>query len=201
MRIGIFGGTFDPPHIGHLILADEAQVQLDLEKVWWVLTPIPPHKLDLETTPTTDRLDMVKAALVDQDRFEVSYVDINRSPPYYALDTMRILKDQNPFHRFIYLVGGDSLADFPTWHQPVEFIQICDEIGVMCRPGFRVDLDQLGEEIPGLVDKVRIIHAPLLEISSSQIRIRIQKGLPFRYYLPEGVYYIILERGLYSLTN
>ena len=201
MRIGIFGGTFDPPHIGHLILADEARVQLNLEKVWWVLTPIPPHKLDLEITPITDRLEMVKTALMDQDRFEVSYIDINRLPPYYALETMQLLKEQYPSHRFVYLVGGDSLMDFPTWHRPVELVHACDEIGVMCRPGFDVDLHKLEQEVPGLVEKVRIIHTPLLEISSSQIRQRIGNGLPFRYYLPEGVYRIILESGLYSFTS
>ena len=201
MRIGIFGGTFDPPHIGHLILADEARFQLSLDQVWWLLTPIPPHKVRLDITPVADRLEMVEAALIDQDRFEVSYVDINRSPPYYALDTMRILRDQYLYFQFIYLIGGDSLKDLPTWHQPLEFIHTCDEIGVMSRPGYNVDMAELGQELPGLVEKIRIIHAPLMEISSSQIRQRIEKGFPFRFYLPSEVYRIILAKGLYSSSG
>ena len=201
MRIGIFGGTFDPPHIGHLILTDEARFQLNLDQVWWLLTPIPPHKLSLDITPVTDRLEMVEAALIDQDRFEISYVDINRSPPYYALDTMRILRDQYPYFQFIYLIGGDSLKYLPTWHQPIEFIRTCDEIGVMSRPGYDVDITELEQVLPGLAERIRIIHTPLIEISSSRIRQRIENGLPFRNFLPAEVYRTILAKGLYSSSS
>src|SRR4030042_4938152 len=102
MRLGIFGGTFDPPHVGHLILADEARVQLGLERVLWVLTPNPPHKMDQAITPLVDRLDMLRAALGDALHFELSRVDIDRPPPHYAVDTVRLLRRHHPDDTLVY---------------------------------------------------------------------------------------------------
>jgi len=198
MRLGIFGGTFDPPHIGHLILASEAYVQLELDKILWVLTHYPPHKVEKSLTPLNDRLDLLRAALDENSAFEISRVDIDRQPPHYAVDTMGILREQFPLDILVYLMGGDSLVDLTLWHKPQEFIQACDEIGVMRRPGWSEDFELLDRRFPGLEKRIRFVEAPLLEISSSCIRAKIFTGGPYRYYLPPNVYSIIHERRLYG---
>jgi nicotinate-nucleotide adenylyltransferase len=196
-HIGIFGGTFDPPHLGHLILACEAHYQLQLDTLLWTLTPSPPHKEDVAITPVGTRLHMVEAAIADNSAFTLSRVDLDRPPPHYALDTVRILRDRHPQATLTYLIGGDSLHDLPNWHRPRDFVGACDGLGVMRRPGDRVDLSGLEAEIPGASDKIRFIDAPLLEISSTQIRRRIARGQPCRYYLPPPVFQIIRDQTLY----
>lgn len=201
MRLGIFGGTFDPPHIGHLILAAEAFAQLELDRVLWVLTPFPPHKEDQVITPLKERLLMLQAVLVEDSAFELSRIDIERNPPHFAVGTVRQVRKQHPQAELVYLMGSDSLADLPTWYKAQSFLEACDLIGVMCRPGRMLDLEGLDSMLPGLREKVRFIQAPLLEISSSQLRWRMSQGLPFRYYLRPEVYEIIQERNLYGMGN
>lgn len=196
-RLGVFGGTFDPPHLGHLILASEALAALDLTKVLWVLTLIPPHKLDQPISQLTDRLPMLKLAIEDEPRFELSTIDIDRPGPHYTLDTIRLLPDQYLGSDLILLLGGDSFHDLPSWHQPADLVAACAEIGVMRRPGDEVDLTQLERAIPGIQAKTRFVDAPLLEIASHEIRRRAMVGLPFRYYLPSLVYDYINEHKLY----
>lgn len=198
MHLGVFGGTFDPPHLGHLILASEAQSQLELDQVLFVLTPAPPHKAGQTVTPLEQRLSMLQAALGDAPGFRLSRVDIDRSPPHYAVDTVHLLRQQFPTAHLTYLMGGDSLMDLPIWHKPAEFVQECDSIGVMRRPGDRLSLLSLETKLPGVVDKIRFIQVPLLQISSSEIRQRILDGRPVRYFLPTLVYQHILSERLYS---
>jgi nicotinate-nucleotide adenylyltransferase len=200
MRLGIFGGTFDPPHLGHLILAAEACSHLGLERILWVLTPFPPHKANQSITSLDDRLDLLTAALDDDPLFELSRVDIDRPAPHYAVDTLGLLREQYPGAMLVYLMGGDSLVDLPLWHRPVDFVQSCDEIGVMLRPGHAVDLDMLEARLPGLRLRSRLVRTPLLEISSSDIRLRVSQGQPFRYFLPDPVYRLIEERQLYRVA-
>jgi len=194
-RIGIFGGTFDPPHIAHLILADEAQEQLGLSRLLWVLTPVPPHKPDITITPLEHRLNMLQLAIADNPRFQLSRVDIDRPCPHYALDTVRILTSQYPDSELIYLMGGDSLHDLPKWHLPIDFIQACQKLGVMHRPGDSINMSKLETIFPGITGKVHFIKVPQIEISSSDIRRRIAEGCPFRYFVPKAVYdYIQIHR-------
>jgi nicotinate-nucleotide adenylyltransferase len=195
--IGIFGGTFDPPHLGHLILAAEASAQLGLERLLWVLTPDPPHKHGQSIAPLNHRLEMVKLAIADDPQFELSTVELDRPGPHYALDTVQILADQNPRTKLVYLMGGDSLRDLPTWHRPADFISACHLIGIMRRPGDTLDLTALEKSLPGLTAKVRFVEAPLLDIAAREIRARIGEGRPFRYFLPGQVYDHIKRHGLY----
>jgi nicotinate-nucleotide adenylyltransferase len=196
-RLGIFGGTFDPPHLAHLILAAEASYQLNLELVLWILTPYPPHKEGRPITPLRYRLEMIEAALASDPIFQLSRVDIDRSAPHYAVDTMNILKESYPQATLIYLMGGDSLRDLPLWKRPKEFLDACHGLGVIRRPGDLVDLPALETRLPGLSRKVQFVEAPLLEISATQIRQRVASGQPFRYFLPPAVYRIIQEHQLY----
>ena len=200
-RLGVFGGTFDPPHLGHLILAAEAQDQLSLDRVLWVLTPEPPHKQGQNVQSLEDRLGMLHIAISEYPQFQLSRVDIDRPPPLYAVDTVHLLAQQYPQAELVYLIGGDSLHDLPGCHKPAELLQAASYLGVMRRPNDRVDLPALEQIIPGLSRKIQNIDAPLLEISSSEIRQRIAAGRPFRHYLPLGVYFLIRERHLYGYQN
>lgn len=198
MRIGIFGGTFDPPHLGHLILAAEAHYQCRLDRLLWVLTPHPPHKPNRIITPVETRLEMVQACLADAPEFELSTVDIGRPPPHYAVDTVQILRDTHPGDEFIYLMGSDALLNLHTWHRPMDFVQACHEIGVTHRADEDIDLEALETRLPGLVDKLQFVISMVLGISSSEIRGRVSEGAPVKYYLHPRVYEIIRKRGLYQ---
>lgn len=198
VRVGLFGGTFDPPHLGHLILASEVRAQLRLDQLLWVLTPIPPHKLDQSITPLEDRLAMVQLAIGDNPAFQLSRIELDRPGPHYTLDTVRQARDENPASDVILLIGGDSLRDLPAWHRPADLIAVCHEIGVMRRPGDSVDLPALERVLPGIQAKVRFVDAPLLEIASSEIRRRVAASEPFQYYLSPPVYEYILQHDLYK---
>jgi nicotinate-nucleotide adenylyltransferase len=196
-RIGLFGGTFDPPHLGHLILASEARSQLELTRLLWILTPEPPHKQDQVITPIEHRLAMVKLAIADDPTFELSHVELDRPGPHYTLDTVKIIAEQNPDAEIVPIIGGDSLGDLPTWHQPRELLYACHWVGVMRRPGDETNLEALERELPGISSKVHYVDAPLLEIASREIRSRIANGRSVRYYLPQSVYEYINEHHLY----
>lgn len=197
MRIGIFGGTFDPPHVGHLILAEECRSQLNLDKLLWVVTDNPPHKRVVNVSPIECRVKLVAQAITGNPAFEISRVDIDRPGPHFAIDTINILKKEFPGSEMYYLMGGDSLHDLPTWNRPQDFVKTCDGIGVMRRHADQVDLESLEKILPGISRKVHIVEAPILEISSHQIRQRIYEGQGYRYYLRDAVYRAINELSLY----
>ena len=196
-KLGVFGGTFDPPHIGHLILAAEALDQLGLSRVLWVVTQAPPHKQRLSITPLEQRLAMVSACIGDDPKFAISRVDIDRPAPHYAVDTLNILQEKYPGWGLVYLMGGDSLNNLPTWYHPTVFVRRCQAIGVMQRPGTHIDLTQLEKILPGIAAKVKFIQAPLLNIAATQIRRRVREGRAYRYFLPQAVYELIDGWGLY----
>lgn len=197
-RLGIFGGTFDPPHIGHLILAAEARDQLKLDCTIWVLTPDPPHKHGKEISSISHRLAMVDLAICDDDAFSLSHVDIDRPGPHYTVDTVKILKREYPDHALIYLMGGDSLHDLPNWYNVDEFLETLDGVGAMRRPGDDIDLTQLFSVLPQLEEKLNFVTAPLLEISADQIRKRARQNRSYRYYLLPKIYEYICSNQVYK---
>jgi nicotinate-nucleotide adenylyltransferase len=196
-QIGLFGGTFDPPHLGHLILASESHWQLGLDRLLWVLTPDPPHKQEQVITPVEHRLAMVNLAIQDNPSFELSRVELDRPGPHYTLDTMEAISDQYPDADITPILGGDSLDDLPKWHKPRELVYASHWVGVMRRPGEEPNLEKLERELPGISSKIHYVDAPLLEIASREIRNRIANGHPFRYYLSPSVYEYINEHQLY----
>jgi nicotinate-nucleotide adenylyltransferase len=197
MRLGIFGGTFDPPHVGHTILAAESLYQLKLDKVLWVLTPYPPHKPGRVITSHEHRLAMLTRTIKDNPAFEISRVEIDRPPPHYAVETIRLLRQEFPDAQFVYLMGGDSLRDLPGWYHPEEFLRSCHGLGVMRRPGDKIEISLIDQCLPGIADKIMFVDAPLFGISASQIRKAVRKGGHYRYYVLPEVYEIIRKRGLY----
>jgi nicotinate-nucleotide adenylyltransferase len=198
MRIGIFGGTFDPPHIGHLILAQEAQAQLALDHVLWVVTPFPPHKKLHKISPVQDRIAMVLLAIAGNRKFILSRVDIDRQQPHFAVDTVAQLRKKSPKDEFYYLMGTDSLNDLPTWHDPVRFVSICHSIVIMVRRDESVDTSKLDADIPGLNKKLKFLETPLIEISGTDIRNRVENGKQIRYFVPDKIYHYIINHKLYQ---
>lgn len=196
-RIGFFGGTFDPPHIGHLILAGEAVFQFHLEKLLWVLTPDPPNKQGNAITPLSHRLVMLQEMIAHNPHFELSRLEVDRPAPHYTIDSIRMLADQEPDAEIILLIGGDSFTDLPTWRFAPDLVTAVSKIGVMRRPGDSADLSALEASLPGLTDKLHFIEALLQPVSSREIRRRIREGEMYRYYLSYEVYNYIESHGLY----
>lgn len=196
-RIGIFGGTFDPPHLGHLILASEAHSQLRLSRLLWVITPRSPHKIVNSITQVSHRLEMVQCAIGDEPAFELSTVEFDRPAPQYTVDTLKIIQEQHPSADLILLMGADSLRGLTTWHRPADLAAACHEIGVMRRPGEDFHLATLEAAIPGIKHKVHFVDTPLLQISSREIRRRVAEGLAYRYFLSPAVYDYIQTHNLY----
>ena len=196
-RIGIFGGTFDPPHVGHLHLVEAARTQLKLDKVLWVLTADPPHKKHQPLSPIADRLAMLEALIADEPAYEISRVDLDRPGPHWAADTVALLARQFPGQQLVFLMGGDSLHDLPTWGRPLEFLAHCS-LGVLRRPNDAIDLAKLEGILPGITAKVEFVRATPLEVASHTIRQRARAGQSLAGLVPEAVAQLIQARRLYQ---
>lgn len=195
--IGILGGTFDPPHLGHLLVAENALEQLKLDRVLWVVTPRSPLKPEVDPTPAGLRAEMVEAAIAGQPNFRLSRIDMDRRPPHYTVGLLEELQRWEPGAGLVFLLGSDSLADLPRWHEPRRFVELCAALGVVERPGHPADLKALEGVIPGVSEKVRRLAAPPVAISGRDVRERVRDGRSVRYLIPEAVRRIIVERGLY----
>jgi nicotinate-nucleotide adenylyltransferase len=196
--IGVLGGTFDPPHLAHLLLADEARYVLGLNKILWVVTAQPPHKENQSISSVDHRVAMVKLVTDAEPAFEFSPADLERPPPHYAHGTMEWLRMRHTDAKFAYLMGEDSLRDLPDWNLPQRFVDSCDCIGVMKRLAVEYEVAQLEEELPGLGDKLVFLGVPPIMISGREIRRRVHDGRPYRYFIPPAVSDYLLEHGLYS---
>lgn len=196
-RIGLFGGTFDPPHIGHLILAGEAAAQFQLDKLFWALTPDPPNKLGNSITPLIHRLPMLQSMIAHNPLFELSRLEIDRPGPHYTVDTVRLLAARETDAEIILLIGEDSLADLPTWRLSADLAAAVSKIGVMRRPGDPADLAVLEAKIPGITQKIHFIDALFQPVSSRELRRRAAAGEMYRYYVAPEVYDYIEKNKLY----
>jgi len=195
--IGVLGGTFDPIHQGHLVIAADAQAYLHLEKVLFIPAYRPPHKPRNSYSAFEHRVRMVELAIASNPHFELSPIEAQRPGPSYTVDTLRDLKAELGADVEIYLIiGMDSLADILTWHKPAELLTLC-RIVVAERAGYHVDLEPLEEGLPGLRDNLVLIDTPELSISSSDLQHRVQVGLPIRYQVPRSVERYIYEHKLY----
>ncbi len=197
MRLGVFGGTFDPVHYGHLVAAEEVRYRLRLDKVLFVPAGMPPHKLDHDITPTRHRVAMLELAIASNPGFALSRVDIDRHGPCYTVDTLALLHEEyGPGAELFFLMGMDSLADILTWKDPERLIRLA-RIVVVGRPGFQADVDELDKVLPGAAERICIVDTPLMEVSSSDIRQRVREGAPIRYQVPEAVEAYIRAHRLY----
>jgi nicotinate-nucleotide adenylyltransferase len=195
VRVGVLGGTFDPIHYAHLVIAEEARVRLQLERVLFVPSGQPPHKLTKAVTSTEPRITMVQLAIDSNPYFELSRLDADRCGPCYSVDLLETLASQLNADLY-FIIGSDSLAEIPTWHEPERLVRLC-RLAVIRRPGYHVDMVRLETILPGITARLDFIEAPEMGLSSSEIQRRVRVGLPIRYQVPEPVLDYIVASGLY----
>jgi len=197
-RVGVLGGTFDPIHIGHLILAEEAWFQLGLDCVYLAPSGDPPHKQDRQITPVEQRLCMAELASADVDYLKVSSIDAAREGPHYTVDMVRLLRQQlGPAVEIYFLMGMDSLRDLPRWHDPVWLVENC-RLVALSRPDVELDWDSLNTALPGIRNRVIILDMPELEIASHALQKRVRNGQPIRHQVPRLVEAYIYKHELYK---
>ncbi len=195
-RLGIFGGTFDPVHLGHLIVAEELRFRLGLERVLFLPAGRPPHKTNQEISPDRDRVLMLELAIAGNPNFAVSYLDVERPGLSYTADSLALLQEQYPDCTLYFLMGQDSLRDLPNWHDPNRIARQAI-LGVALRPGVVVDIDDIIRRVPDAANRIRLVDVPLIQIASRAIRQRVRAGQPITYQVPAEVEAYILRRGLY----
>jgi nicotinate-nucleotide adenylyltransferase len=195
-RVGIFGGTFDPIHLGHLIIAEELRYRLGLDRLIFLPSSQPPHKTGRVVSPVADRLAMLELAIAGNPRFVVSTVDVDRPGLSYTADSLTILQQQYLGAQLDFLMGQDSLRDLPTWHEPNR-IALQARLVVALRPGVEVDLERVYEAVPAARDRVVLVPVRLIAISSREIRRRVREGGPITYQVPAQVEAYIREKELY----
>ena len=196
MRLGVLGGTFDPVHTGHLVLAEQAREQLRLDRVLWVPAGDPWRKAGEPVSPAEDRLVMVRLAIEGDDAFEVSTTELDRAGPTYTLDTLQQLHGEYAAEELVFLLGLDALADLPNWHKPAELIRLA-LLGVARRGDEQPQLAELERQMPGLEERVRWVEMPRLDISGTELRRRASEGRSLRYLVPPAVASYVREHGLY----
>jgi nicotinate-nucleotide adenylyltransferase len=196
-RVGLLGGTFDPVHHGHLMLAEEARHALALERVLFVPAGQPPHKLNESHSAPAQRVCMLELAIAGNPAFGISRVDIERPGPHYSVDMVRRVQEElGQDTELFFLMGLDSLTSILSWHKPAELLAQC-RLAAARRPGYTFDLAALIEELPALGERLSFIEMPLIEIAGADLRRRVRCGLPIRYQTPESVRRYIIEQHLY----
>jgi nicotinate-nucleotide adenylyltransferase len=194
-RLGLLGGTFDPPHYGHLIAAQEALWQLDLARVLFLPARQNPLKQGEPATDAETRCAMVRCAIQDEPRFELSRLDVDRPGPSFTVDLLRAM--DAPERELFFLVGADILPELPRWHAPHEILKLATLV-VVNRPGAPApDPRLLEDRLPGASARVTVLNIPGVEISSSDLRARVSTGRPIRYLTPARVEQFIADQRLY----
>jgi|Deesub1362B_J571_1020462.scaffolds.fasta_scaffold01271_8 nicotinate-nucleotide adenylyltransferase len=191
--VALFGGTFDPIHIGHLIIAEWVFNELSLQKLYFVPAGNPPHKTGQPITPAVHRLEMVKRSIAHDARFDCLEYEIQKKGKSYTVETLRWFRERFPGARPLYwIIGSDSLLDLPAWHRPEEILTSC-QLVVYPRPGFPAD--QAAEPFRS---RAILLNTPEFAFSATTIRQRIRQGISVRYLVPEPAWRYITEKGLYG---
>ena len=198
MNIGVMGGTFDPIHNGHILVAEEARARLNLAEVLFIPAGLPWLKPNRTITPAEHRVEMVRLAVADKPYFKLSTMEVERSGPTYTADTLVELREQiAPGDELFFIVGWDDLAQLPQWQKPSQLVKLCFIVAVS-RPGYpSPDLKSLEGIIPGLSQRVLLMDKPEVDISASEIRDRVSQGLPISHLVPEPVNRYIKQHKLY----
>jgi nicotinate-nucleotide adenylyltransferase len=196
-RVGLLGGTFNPPHVGHLVCAEEARTALALDQVLLLPVHTPPHK-EMQADPGAEvRLELCRLAVGEAPGIDVSAHEIERGGRSYTVDTLRALHDDRPEDELIFIAGADQAAGLPGWREPAAVLELA-ELAVAEREAIHRDdvLDEL-YGLPGVPERVHFFSMPRIDISSSLVRRRVAEGLPIRWLVPDAVERAIAERGLY----
>jgi nicotinate-nucleotide adenylyltransferase len=193
-RIGVFGGTFDPPHVGHLIVAQDVVEKLAFDRLLLVPAAQPPHKPELATAPAELRARMVEAAMGGHPKLELSRIEIQRGGPSYTADTLEALRARLPADELFLLIGADQLRAFASWRSPLRVASLA-RLVVMSREG-----SDAGVAPDGLAVSFESVAVPRVDISSTEIRRRVGEGRSIRYWVPDGVLEIIRDEKLYGIA-
>ncbi len=201
MRLGVFGGTFDPIHLGHLILAEQCREQGRLDQLLFIPAPRPPHKQDAELTSYAQRVEMLALAISGQPAFRVDELEKDRPGPSYTVDTLAQLKSRQPEAELFLVIGSDTLHDLPLWHQPARILELAGLL-VVPRPGWAVPSCEevkkrlmLGDSFPL---RYEVCSIPQIDIASRDLRRRLAEGRSVRYLLPRAVEAYIQDKKLYA---
>lgn len=202
MRLGVFGGTFDPIHVAHLAVAEAARDALGLERVLFIPNRQPPHKPDQAVTPAADRLAMVQAAIADNPAFEASSLEIDREGPSYTSDTLRVLRaaqdELGESDELALILSVEALAGLASWHEPARVLELA-QLVVAPRDGFPdLDPEAIGRLVPGSQPRVTLLDGPRMRLSASEIRARAGAGRSLRYLVPDAVAAFIGDHELYK---
>ncbi len=203
-RIGLLGGTFDPVHYAHLVIAEEVRVSLQLDTVVFIPAGQPPHKMERASAAPEHRLAMLRLAIASNPYFTYSRVEIDRPGPSYLADTLRILRAQwGEQVEIDFMLGWDSLTELPTWYHPQDIVTALSKLVAVGRPGHveRADITkrELEARLPGIAQRLYVIPVPQLDISSTELRHRVAVGKPIKYQVPESVEQYIADHGLYRV--
>jgi nicotinate-nucleotide adenylyltransferase len=198
MKIGVLGGTFDPIHRGHLLIAEEARERLSLAEVYFVPAPRTPLKEDISILGIEHRVQMVRLAITECPYFKLSTVEIDRPGPSYTVDTIVELQDRLGHEtELFFIIGMDSLAQFHRWKEPSRIVEMCHLVAVP-RPGHTVpETGFLEALVPGISERLIVLDKPVVGISATEIRERVARGLPINHLVPERVAEYIEKNGLY----
>lgn len=190
-KVGLYGGTFDPIHTIHLIVAEQARDALELDEIWFLPARIPPHKQTKQITADIHRVEMIARAIAGHSYFRLDTIELEREPelPSYTYDTVHILKERHPDIDFYFIIGGDMAAYLPKWHRIDELILMVQFVA-LARPGYVMDNPYMGHVIEA--------EMPQLDVSSSMIRKKVAQGRSIRYLVPEAVRMYIEEKRLYE---
>jgi nicotinate-nucleotide adenylyltransferase len=196
VRVGILGGTFNPPHLGHLVCAQEAYRQLDLDQVLFIPARIPPHKPMTDEPGIEHRLAMCRLVVGTDERFAVSELEVERDGPSYTVDTLSELKTRAAINELVLILGGDIAAGLPRWHQPERVLELSTP-AITLRPG--TSRDQIDEALSQLGGgrRARFFEMPKIGVSSTMVRDRVRGGEPIRYLVPDDVAKHIERESLY----
>jgi nicotinate-nucleotide adenylyltransferase len=196
MRLGILGGTFDPPHFGHLRMAEAALTQLSLDQVLFAPVGVQPLKQEERSSTPEHRARMVELAIADEPRFAVSRIDLDRPGPHYTVDLLTIIQRQYPNAALWFIMGEDSLSDLLRWRESARLIQLA-RLAVLRRSGGEPDWPTLDRELPDLRARIDWIEHAAIDISANDIRQRVQRGLPLTALVPERVSAYLVAQHLY----
>lgn len=202
-KLGVFGGTFDPIHLAHLIVAEQAREQLELDALILLPAAIPPHKQRREITDGKHRLEMARLAVAGNPAFDVSDLELRREGVSYTVDTLRWLHEQHPDDELFLLLGADSLSDLPNWYRPDEIRRLAT-LAVAGRPrspSIESPHSHHSPTSPGDSSNARVIDIPLMDISSTEIRNRVASRRSIRYMVPAAVEAYIAAHGLYRANG
>ncbi len=195
MRLGLFGGTFDPIHVGHLILAEQCREACGLDQVWFVVAGEPPHKRG-DRTAVVHRLEMARIAVAGHSAFAVSELETTRPGPHYSVETLESVRREQPNDDLFFLIGADSLSDLPNWRDPTRIAQLAT-IVVVNRPGIEeIDPTKLPSFGPGSRG-ILPVTIPAIGIASTDLRRRVRESRSIRFMVPRGVQAYIEAQGLY----